>query len=104
MLDTPELMALMLPCLRADFTMFETYEFADEPPLTCPISAFGGLADRHVTLDTLQLWSTQTTGAFSARMFPGDHFFVQGSRAQVVNEVIRVMTALPRSAQVGTIT
>ena len=45
-LDNPDLVELMLPCLRADFTVFETYSYGDEAPLPCPITAFGGGASR----------------------------------------------------------
>jgi medium-chain acyl-[acyl-carrier-protein] hydrolase len=95
-LEHPELMALMLPCLRADFTVFETYRYADERPLECPISAFGGQADDYVRQDALEAWSTQTARGFSLRMLPGDHFFVQGARAQVL---ATVTAALARSSQ-----
>ena len=33
---------MYLPILRADFTLVETYAYADEAPLDCPITAFGG--------------------------------------------------------------
>jgi medium-chain acyl-[acyl-carrier-protein] hydrolase len=95
-LEHPELMALMLPCLRADFTVFETYRYADERPLECPISAFGGESDDYVRRDALEAWSTQTTGGFWLRMVPGDHFFVQGRRTEVLDAVA---AALARASQ-----
>ena len=48
-LDNPDLLELMLPCLRADITAFETYQHAAEEPLACPIAAFGGRIDRRVS-------------------------------------------------------
>jgi medium-chain acyl-[acyl-carrier-protein] hydrolase len=71
-----ELMEIVLPFLRADFALYETYVYATDPPLTCPISAFGGLRDRNVSHRDLEAWRDQTTGSFSLRMFPGDHFFL----------------------------
>src|SRR5262245_34574163 len=44
-LEHPELMQLLLPVLRADFAVCETYTYTEEPPLECPISVFGGLQD-----------------------------------------------------------
>lgn len=75
-LENAELMRLMLPTLRADCTVTETYHYADEPPLDCPVSAFGGLQDHLASRDQLEAWRQQTTASFSLRMFPGDHFFL----------------------------
>jgi medium-chain acyl-[acyl-carrier-protein] hydrolase len=75
-LEDVELMQIMLPILRADFAVYETYGYATEPPLNCPISAFGGLHDHRVSRGDLEAWSGQTSVSFSLRMFPGDHFFL----------------------------
>ena len=74
-LEDAELMQIMLPILRADFAVYETYVYSTEPPLNCPISAFGGLQDHRVSRGDLEAWRDQTSGSFSLRMFPGDHFF-----------------------------
>lgn len=75
-LEHEELMEIVLPFLRADFALYETHVYSPEPPLNCPISIFGGLQDRNVSHGDLQAWREQTTGSFSLRMFPGDHFFL----------------------------
>jgi medium-chain acyl-[acyl-carrier-protein] hydrolase len=76
-LDHQELMEIMLPLLRADFAVYETYVYSSEAPLNCPISAFGGLQDRGVNDCDLAAWRAQTAVSFSLRMFPGDHFFLK---------------------------
>jgi len=75
-LEDEELRQIMLPLLRADFAVYETYEYSTEPPLNCPISAFGGLQDHRVSRGDLEAWRDQTNVSFSLRMFPGDHFFL----------------------------
>lgn len=80
-LEHPEVMRLMIPILRADFMVVQTYEYAAEPPLDCPVTAFGGLEDPDVGRDDLRAWREQTTSAFSLEMFPGDHFFPHASSA-----------------------
>lgn len=74
-----ELMEIVLPLLRADFAVYETYVYASEPPLSCPISTFGGFQDRNVSHGDLEAWRDQTTGSFASRMFPGDHFFLSAN-------------------------
>jgi medium-chain acyl-[acyl-carrier-protein] hydrolase len=76
LLDHRELMELMLPVLRADFALYETYAYSTEPPLDCPITAFGGLHDLRVNDGDLQAWQAHTTASFSIRKFPGGHFFL----------------------------
>ncbi len=77
LLNHAELMEIMLPLLRADFAVYETYQYSAAPALECPISAFGGLQDARVTRADLAAWSAQTNDAFSLQMFPGDHFFLK---------------------------
>src|SRR4029077_857524 len=69
-LEHEELLEIVIPLLRADFALYETYVYSAEPPLNCPISAFGGLQDSKVTRSDLEAWRDQTTGAFSLRMLP----------------------------------
>lgn len=79
-LQQPELMQLMLPLLRADFAVCETYAYTAEPPLDCPISVFGGLQDREIGQRQLEAWAEQSTAATQVRMLPGDHFFINSQR------------------------
>jgi len=82
-LENPELVQLVLPSLKADFTLVETYAYAEEPPLGCPISCFGGLDDERVSREDLEAWSGYTTASFGLRMFPGGHFFLHSDEESV---------------------
>jgi medium-chain acyl-[acyl-carrier-protein] hydrolase len=77
LLDHEELIEVMLPILRADFALYETYLYSTEPPMNCPICTFGGLQDRRVSASDLEAWRSQTSASFSLRMFPGGHFFLK---------------------------
>ena len=87
-LDNPELLELMLPCLRADFTAFETYEYRAEAPLDVPMSAFGGDLDGYVRTHEVAGWREQTTARFRMRVIPGNHFFLQTARDQVIAALV----------------
>jgi surfactin synthase thioesterase subunit len=80
-LKDAELMQVFLPTLRADFAMIETYDYADDHPLDCPIVCFGGRQDHRTTQATLDAWRDLTRGPFALRMFPGSHFFLNDQRA-----------------------
>jgi len=77
LLEHPELMEMMLPILRSDFSICDTYDYAEAAPLACPISAFGGFQDVDVPRQNLEAWREQTSSSFSLRMLAGNHFFLQ---------------------------
>lgn len=77
LLNSREIMSIVLPFVRADFEATETYEFHAAPRVKSPITAFGGIGDRHVSREALEGWKDHTDSSFKLRMFPGDHFFIQ---------------------------
>lgn len=83
-LKDPELMQLMLPTVRADFELVETYKYKPEPAFCFPITAFGGLQDRYSSRADLEMWCEHTHSEFSLHMFPGDHFFIKSSQALLI--------------------
>ena len=87
-----EFMNVLLPTLRADLTLCETYEFHSEPPLECPISAFGGTDDPRVNPDELSGWAAHTTREFRPHFFAGDHFFVNSARSAVLQVLAKEVT------------
>jgi len=93
-LNSPELMKLILPMLRADFTVIKTYAYAAEPRLDCSISAYGGLRDNEVSREHIEAWREQTTSSFSVQMFPGDHFFVNSSETLLLQALSRELQIL----------
>jgi medium-chain acyl-[acyl-carrier-protein] hydrolase len=80
-LQNDELLDLMLPTIRADFELCETYEYHPESPLECPITIYGGLDDHEVEAGRLADWREMTMGACEIRMFPGGHFYLNSSQA-----------------------
>jgi medium-chain acyl-[acyl-carrier-protein] hydrolase len=86
-----ELMELLLPTLRADFTIYETYHYQPEAPLACPFTVFGGEDDREVSVPELEAWRLQTTGEFRLRMFPGAHFYIHSHQKLLLQNVARVI-------------
>jgi surfactin synthase thioesterase subunit len=76
--ENPELRSLVLPTLRADFSVCETYVHEPDEPLAISISAFGGAADNEVSHEQLEGWRAQTSASFALRIFPGKHFYFVG--------------------------
>jgi medium-chain acyl-[acyl-carrier-protein] hydrolase len=88
-LDDPELMSVILPAVREDAAIYRNYVYAEEPPLDCPIRAYGGAQDPNVRLEHLEAWAQQTTAPFAMRLFPGGHFFLQTDRDEFLAAVAR---------------
>lgn len=90
-----ELMSLVLPCLRADFAVAETYVYAHEPPLDCPISVFGGANDCEASRAELAFWEQQTRAQFTLTILPGDHFYLRGrSRSELLRAIARDLSRI----------
>jgi medium-chain acyl-[acyl-carrier-protein] hydrolase len=79
LLQAPELLEMVLPIMRADFAVVESYEYREEPPFDFPLRVFGGLSDPEATREELEGWQKQSTRPVSVRMFPGGHFFLNSS-------------------------
>ncbi len=89
-LQHEELMNLMVPILRADFEVCETYEYtAKEAQLDVPLTVFGGLKDESALREDLESWKDYTRGSFNVRMFPGDHFYLLSTEKLLVETILR---------------
>jgi medium-chain acyl-[acyl-carrier-protein] hydrolase len=87
-LENEELQALVLPIIRADFRLDETYlHDPDQGRLHCPITAIGGLLDYEVPGADLRAWSAVTVGQFELKMIDGDHFFLH-TRAPALTSLL----------------
>ena len=88
-LENAELMRLLLPVIRSDMALCHTYVCDPEPPLRCPITAFGGLRDRKSGRKCLEGWQNYTTGRFTLRMFPAGHFFLRSWEKPILDAIFR---------------
>lgn len=87
LMENPELMALYLPILRADFTVDETYEYTADNSLPIPITAFCGSNDPEATAHEMLGWRNHTTAVFNFTQIEGDHFFIQTQWEKVLKLV-----------------
>ncbi|WP_220503877.1 thioesterase II family protein [Microbispora sp. H13382] len=89
----PELLELLVPAIRADFAVCETYAYRPEPPLTCPIFAFAGTEDQEVPAERVSPWQEQTSATFLHQVLPGGHFFLRTAQPALLNTVRTGLTA-----------
>ncbi|MFC0861433.1 thioesterase II family protein [Sphaerimonospora cavernae] len=82
-----DLLDLMLPVLRADFTAVETYQARPQEPLVCRILVFSGDADPHAPRDGLERWRELSTAGTSIHIYPGGHFFLWEHSADLIARI-----------------
>jgi medium-chain acyl-[acyl-carrier-protein] hydrolase len=88
-LQNAELMKLLMPILRADFAICETYIYSIKKQLQCPISIFGGLEDKKSSYENLIAWRELTNNEHRLRLFPGNHFFIQSVQPLVLSAILQ---------------
>lgn len=94
-LEHPELRALILPILRADLELFETYDGTAAGRLPTRVVPLGGEEDREVPPAELAFWDAHGASAAAPRVFPGGHFYLQGAgTAPLVTAVGQALHAL----------
>ena len=90
-----ELMAYLLPMIRADFEMSGTYAYRPSLRLPIPIVAYAGTQDRHAEPDRMQPWAAEGAADFRLHAFEGGHFFLHSQgpalRQCVADELKRSM-------------
>lgn len=92
-LDEPELLALFLPVLRADFTWIDHIAPTGLDPTTAPrpvdvpLVSLAGTFDEIATFDQVGEWDRWTTAGHDGRVLPGGHFFLD-EQPDVVRDII----------------
>ena len=79
-----ELMALMLPTIRADFALVENYQYHPGPALPVPLTVLAGTRDDFDSPDQVDHWARETSSTFRVQWFDGDHFFIHSHQAEVL--------------------
>jgi surfactin synthase thioesterase subunit len=75
-LEDPEMAALLMPVIRADYRAGETYFRDTSARVGCPITAVGGDRDPWVPVDQLRRWRDHTKSQFKISVLGGGHFYV----------------------------
>jgi medium-chain acyl-[acyl-carrier-protein] hydrolase len=86
-LDNAELLDRLLPLIRADFELTETYRYTPRPPLECDIKVYGGVDDQDTSRDGLDKWRVETSKSCKVTVLPGDHFFIVHSQEQILRDI-----------------
>ena len=90
-LQNEELMQALLPIIRADYELCDTYIYREEPPLECPFSIFGGLEDVRISTADLEAWRIHSSAPSSLSLLPGPHLFLHSAQDLLLAEISQAL-------------
>jgi surfactin synthase thioesterase subunit len=96
-----EMMALLLPSLRADISALENHAPRRPTRIPVPLSVFGGTHDSRVPRNQLEAWRQAAAGEFRIRIFTGDHFYINPRRSEVLAEISATLAPMLRTGVVA---
>ncbi len=97
--EHPELLALMLPVLRADFRANDQLGCPPDWQIAAPIQAVAGSDDPAMAGEKGAAWETRTTGAFTLEEVAGGHFFMRENPATGFHAIAKALSATYRRAE-----
>ncbi|MDQ0505098.1 thioesterase II family protein [Xanthobacter agilis] len=102
-LAAPDLMDLVLPVVRDDFRLVETYRWEPGPRLRVPAVVLGGRDDPATSPAALAAWGEVITGPLRVEHWPGGHFFPYPEPQRLADLIghYAVAAPLPAGAHAG---
>ncbi|MFC9293569.1 thioesterase II family protein [Streptomyces sp. NPDC057011] len=86
--EDPELRAMVMPALRADYRAIGAYAWEPGEPLDIPFTVLIGDSDPVVGVAEADAWRDFTTAPASTKVFAGGHFYLDAH----IEEVARTVT------------
>jgi surfactin synthase thioesterase subunit len=93
-LQEPDLIERLVPSLRAELSLVETYRWAPSPPLSCGITALAGARDATLDRPQLDAWQHTTLGAVETAMLEAGHFILTEARGPAIAAICRPLALL----------
>ncbi len=92
----PDLMALLLPPLRADMAICDTYQFTPGARLDCAVSVLAGTGDSNISAADLEGWSELGARQANVNWYEGEHFFMRTQLPAVFQAVAQGLEGVGR--------
>jgi medium-chain acyl-[acyl-carrier-protein] hydrolase len=93
----PELLEILLPRIRGDLALAESYDYRPGPPVEAPVTVLGGTSDRHSSRAAVDAWCEVAQNVAAMHWFEGDHMFLRQHEAAVCKVVREAITAASRA-------
>jgi surfactin synthase thioesterase subunit len=96
----PELLEMILPVLRADYQVCQSFRCDERAPLDVPVHVFGGVEDA-VSAASLQAWRCETSAETTLDWFAGGHFYLQSQQSALLGTVAAYLERYLRRCRSG---
>lgn len=87
----PEILALLLPSLRADFKLMARHQHRPGVPLDVSLTLLNGVDDPWVDHDSIEDWRVQTNRPIERHWLPGGHFYLPEAVTNVRHIILRAL-------------
>lgn len=87
-LEHAELMQVVLPIVRADSAVTETYAYRQVPPLDIPLTVFASEQDELISMASVEPWRNHAGAAFDMNLIDGNHLFIQQQAPRVIRVIL----------------
>ena len=101
MLASADLLQFLMPTLKADFTLCDTYVYTEQEPLNCPIHIFAGTADPEAPPAVMEAWRQHSSVDTQMHVFQAGHFFIRTDFEHVV-DTLRTILPLSQTGMANT--
>ncbi|MFF9351272.1 thioesterase II family protein [Streptomyces sp. NPDC014734] len=95
-LGDEEILRMVLPAIRSDYTAVETYRSEAGAAVSAPITVFTGDSDPRTSLEEAEAWRAHTTAEFDIRVFPGGHFFLANHADEIIEIISKSISGAGR--------
>ncbi|MEU3032769.1 thioesterase II family protein [Streptomyces incarnatus] len=94
--DDPDLRELLMPAIRNDYHLIDSYRRRTHAPLLhADVHALTGDRDPRVTPEEAAGWSAMTSGSFAVTVLEGDHFYLVPAAERVARLTMEPVEPLP---------
>ncbi|TVL91766.1 thioesterase II family protein [Streptomyces sp. SAJ15] len=93
-LGNEEILRMVLPAIRSDYTAVETYRSEEGAAVRAPITVLTGDNDPRTSMEEAEAWRAHTTGDFDIHVFPGGHFFLANHSEKIIEIVSKKINAV----------
>jgi len=97
----PDLRALLVPAVRADFAMASHYRFTSAAPWDAPLTCFVGQGDPYVTHEDAVQWGHYTRVSFQVWIRNTAHFLIVDDRPFILDTINGELVRRARASREG---
>jgi surfactin synthase thioesterase subunit len=91
-LSSSELMQFLMPTLKSDFELCETYQFKESEPLNCTIHCLAGKHDIEASPAVMSQWNIHTAAETFSHVFDAGHFFIKSHQNELLKKIQMILS------------